>query len=139
MPHPLLYDRLLARGWRMTAQRRAVSQALVGDHVHLTADEVFREAQAALPEISLATVYNTLNDLVAMGEVREVSYDRGPMRYDPNGPEPHDHLVCVECGEIWDVEPHGPPMELPEGERHAYEVLGVEVVFRGRCPRCAQA
>jgi len=133
-----LYDRLVARGWRMTAQRRVVAQALAGEHVHMTADEIFRSAQAALPELSLATVYNTLNDLVTMGEVREVSHARGPTRYDPNGAIPHDHLVCVECGDIRDVTPTR-PVDLAGDAQQGYELLGVEVVFRGRCPRCREA
>jgi hypothetical protein len=41
-------------------------------------------ARVLLPEISLATVYNTLNELVAMGEVREVQAGDGPRRAAPH-------------------------------------------------------
>ncbi|TNF30707.1 MAG: transcriptional repressor [Deltaproteobacteria bacterium] len=136
--HHTLYERLRERGWRMTAQRRVVAQALAGEHVHMTADEVFRAAQADLPELSLATVYNTLNDLVAMGEVREVAYARGPTRYDPNAVTPHDHLVCVVCGEIRDIST-APGVTLDDDARQGFEVLGAEVVYRGRCPACRAA
>ena len=49
----------------MTAQRRVVAEVLDGEHVHLTADEVHARAVAKLPEISRATVYNTLGELVS--------------------------------------------------------------------------
>jgi len=35
-----LADRLVARGWRITPQRRAVLVALEGEHVHLSAEQV---------------------------------------------------------------------------------------------------
>ncbi len=73
-----LLERLRGRGWRMTAQRRVVAEVLDGEHVHLTADEVHSRAVAKLPEISRATVYNTLGELVSLGEVLEVATDRAP-------------------------------------------------------------
>ena len=102
-----LVQRLRDRGWRLTVQRRVVAEVLAGDHVHLTADAVHSRAQLVLPEISLATVYNTLNELVDMGEVLEISAGDGPKRYDPNTTIPHHHLYCVECGALRDVNPEG--------------------------------
>ena len=121
----------------MTAQRRVVAEVLAGDHVHLTADAVHAAAQARLPEVSLATVYNTLNELVAMGEVLQVSTGDGPKRYDPNVRHAHQHLVCVTCGALRDVVPDGQEeLRLPDSQRHGYRILGVDVVFRGVCASC---
>lgn len=133
-----LLARLTARGWRLTPQRRVVAEVLRGDHVHLTAEEVRRRAVAVMPEISQATVYNTLNDLVAMGEVRVVALERGPLRYDPNTGA-HDHLLCVECGRLIDVEATGKDhLRLGEADRHGFALLGVDLTFRGVCPSCQQ-
>ena len=93
-----LLERLRARGWRMTSQRRVVAEVLSGEHVHLTADEVHARAVERLPEIARATVYNTLGELVSLGEVVELSTDGRAKRYDPNARRPHQHLVCTECG-----------------------------------------
>jgi|SRR5450759_2830065 Fe2+ or Zn2+ uptake regulation protein len=132
-----LIDRLRDRGWRLSAQRRVVAEVLVGEHVHLTADDVHARAQAVLPEISLATVYNTLNELVAMGEVLQVAAGPGPKRYDPNSTTAHHHLVCVDCGAIRDVSPSGQnDLTLPQVERHGFDLLDVNIVFRGVCPDC---
>ena len=133
-----LLDRLRVRGWRMTAQRRVVAEVLDGEHVHLTADEVLARATARLPEISRATVYNTLGELVALGEVTEVSTDGRAKRYDPNAHHPHQHLVCAGCGAIRDVHPEGNPLaDLPESERFGFTVSEVDVTYRGVCPACA--
>ncbi len=108
-----------------------------GEHVHLTAEAVHSRAQQRLPEISLATVYNTLNELVAMGEVLEISSGGTAKRYDPNARLDHHHLVCTSCGELRDVFPDGQhSLGLGHADRHGFEVTGVEIVFRGRCPAC---
>ena len=133
-----LLERLRARGWRMTSQRRVVAEVLTGDHVHLTADEVHVRAVRLLPEISRATVYNTLGELVQLGEVMEVSLDGRAKRYDPNAHRPHQHLACSGCGLIRDVHPTGDPLaDLPEEERYGFAVSDVDITYRGLCPSCA--
>jgi len=134
---PTLIDRLRRREWRLTAQRRVVAEVLAGEHVHLTAETVHAQARAVLPEISLATVYNTLNELVIMGELREVQAGDGPRRYDPNVTTEHHHLQCVRCGALWDVVPEGTAeFGLPPEEQHGFRLLNVDIVFRGVCPAC---
>lgn len=133
----LLVDRLRDRGWRLTAQRRVIAEVLAGEHVHLAADEVYERARAVLPEVSLATVYNTLNELVGMGELLEVTHLDGRKRYDPNVEERHHHLVCTDCGQMLDVRIDEP--QLPTAEQHGFEVFSVDVTFRARCPRCVAA
>ncbi|MET7493052.1 transcriptional repressor [Streptomyces sp900116325] len=132
--------RLRGRDWRMTSQRRVVAEVLDGEHVHLTADEVHARAVQRLPEISRATVYNALGELVALGEVLEFSTDGRAKRYDPNAQHPHQHLVCSGCGIIRDVHPTGNPLtDLPAEERFGFTVSKVEVTYRGLCPSCARA
>lgn len=133
-----LLRRLRERGWRLTAQRRVVAEVLGGDHIHLTADEVHVLATKRLPEISRATVYNTLGELVSLGELVELSTDRRATRYDPNAHRPHHHLLCDRCGTIRDVHPTGDALAaLPESERFGYTVSEAELTYRGLCPACA--
>ncbi|MDT0265533.1 Fur family transcriptional regulator [Streptomyces sp. DSM 44915] len=133
-----LLQRLRDRGWRLTAQRRVIAEVLDGEHVHFTADEVHARAVGRLPEISRASVYNTLGELVALGEVLEVTTDGRAKRYDPNAHQPHQHLVCAGCGAMRDVRLTADPLAaLPEGERFGFAVTEVDVTFYGRCPECA--
>ncbi|MET9469537.1 Fur family transcriptional regulator [Streptomyces sp. NPDC006544] len=133
-----LLERLRGRGWRMTSQRRVVAEVLDGDHVHLTADEVHARAVKRLPEISRATVYNALGELVSLGEVVEIATDGRAKRYDPNAHHPHQHLVCSGCGLIRDVHPGGDPLaDLPVEDRFGFTVSGVDVTYRGLCGSCA--
>ncbi|MFE6871850.1 Fur family transcriptional regulator [Kitasatospora sp. NPDC057692] len=135
-----LLERLRGRGWRLTSQRRVVAEVLDGEHVHLTADEVHARAVERLPEISRATVYNTLGELVGLGEVLEVATDGRAKRYDPNAHHAHQHLVCYGCGAIRDVHPQGDPLAaLPDAERFGFTLSGAEITYRGLCPDCAVA
>lgn len=132
---PLL-DRLRDRGWRLTAQRRVIAESLSGVNLHLTADEVHDRAASVLPEISRATVYNTLNELVSMGEVAIVAADGRANRYDPNVVHRHHHLHCTVCGSLEDVaaiDVGAFPAPVADG---GFEVVDVDVVFRGRCAGC---
>lgn len=135
-----LFDRLRSQGWRITPQRRAVVGALAGQHVHRTAEQIHAAARAVVPEVSLATVYNTLNQLVAMGEITELHVGDASARYDPKiGPD-HHHLICVGCGRMFDVEPSGvDALAVPPDQRHDMRIDAVEVMFRGRCADCLAA
>ena len=133
---PDLVTRLRARQWRLSPQRRVVAEVLVGEHVHLTAEQILGLAGQRLPEISRATVYNTLNELVGMGEVRELTVVDGPKRYDPNVETTHDHLVCESCHSIRDIPATGSASNLIDSDRVGYLITGVDVVYRGLCPAC---
>lgn len=131
-----LLDRLRARDWRLSAQRRAVAEVLAGDHVHLSAEDVHDRARQRLPEISRATVYNALNELVAMGELLVVDVVDGPKRYDPNVTATHDHLVCERCHAIRDVPRTSPPPPVADDATGGFLVTGTDITYRGLCPDC---
>lgn len=131
-----LTDLFRARGLKVTPQRQCIFRALHGNEAHPTADAVFAAAQAEMPTISLKTVYQTLNDLTAMGELVQLDLGTGSARFDPNVDEPHHHLVCTECGKVRDVEAAGSRIDLPGARRKGFTVRSVEVTFRGLCDSC---
>ncbi len=135
-----LTNRLAAKGWRMTAQRRVIFGVFdrgLSDgysHVHLTADEVLERAKAVSPLISRASVYNTLGELVDVGELLAVHIGDRVTRYDPNVHSRHDHLVCTFCGAIFDIP--ALPVALPAAGG-GFSISSAEVIYRGRCADCA--
>ncbi len=135
-----LLHRLATRGWQMTPQRRVIAEVLAGDHVHLTADEIHAQAIAKLPEISRATAYKALTEMVALGEVAVVNVEGRARRYDPNVDRAHQHLVCERCGLIRDIHPAGQEgLALGPSSGFGFKLTGVDVVFRGICPDCSAA
>ncbi len=131
-----LLDRLRERGYRLTAQRRAVASALEGADVHLTAEEVYERAAVVLPELSRATVYSTLHQFADLGEIRELTLEGRSKRYDPNVSE-HHHLICDVCAAIHDVQQGLSAPPLPADERHGMSVTASHIVHHGVCADCA--
>src|SRR5262245_65695162 len=92
-----------ARGLRVTAQREAIFAALQGDETHPKVEALFDRVRADVPAISLKTVYQTVHDLDALGEVQLLDLGTGSVRVDPNVSDSHHHLVCTACGHVRDV------------------------------------
>jgi Fe2+ or Zn2+ uptake regulation protein len=126
------------RGLKVTPQRQSTFRVLHGSSVHPTAEAVHADVSAEMPTISLRTVYQTLNDLAAMGEIRAVDLGTGSVRFDPHVEE-HHHLVCEECGRVQDLEADFPGVAVPADNPFGFQVTTTEIVFRGRCHDCAAA
>src|SRR5882757_3565186 len=97
-----LVSALRARGMRVTPQRVVLHRALLELDRHVTADELLDAVGDRLPNVSLPTIYATLELLEELGMVRRVQRS-GTTLFDPRT-EPHHHLVCTSCGSVEDLE-----------------------------------
>jgi Fur family ferric uptake transcriptional regulator len=97
-----LVQKFKQRGYKMTPQRRAILEALTKNVSHPTAEEIHETVRARMPDISLATVYNTLRDLAEMEELWGLDLGHG-VRYYEISREDHAHRVCLVCGRLDDV------------------------------------
>ena len=123
-------------GLRVTPQRRAVWRAFgEGEDGHLAADEVFARARRGLPELSRATVYNTLAAFVEVGMLQAVE-SRGAVLYDPNPDPDHHHFRCRRCDRLYDVPVEGAGGLSIPGEE-GFVVERKTVLLRGLCPACS--
>ncbi len=130
-----------ASGLKLTPQRMAIVRELAADPTHPTAQELFERLRIALPTMSFATVYNTLDALAQAGLCAALSLAPGPSRFDPNM-KPHHHAVCDRCGEVRDIPSEG--ARVPAAARSlpaapGFEVRSVEQIYRGVCAPCADA
>jgi len=125
-----------AQGRKVTAQRQCIFRALHGDESHPTAESIHAAARSVMETISLKTVYQTLHELAAMGEVAALDLGTGTTRFDPNVDEVHHHLVCRGCGKVRDLHADFSAVTVPAGADEGFDVGEAEVVFRGRCDAC---
>jgi Fe2+ or Zn2+ uptake regulation protein len=131
-----LTEAFRVRGLKVTPQRQRIFTVLHDNPEHPTAETVYASVVADMPTISLRTVYQTLNDLAAMGELVQLDLGTGSARFDPNL-DGHHHLVCDRCGKVLDVDAEIEGLDLPEDRRHGFVIDATQVVFRGTCPDCA--
>jgi Fur family iron response transcriptional regulator len=126
----LVTERLRKAGLRPTRQRVALATLLFSDgHRHVTAEELHAEAHGSRLPVSLATVYNTLNQFTEAGLLREVAIEGHRSYFDTNTSN-HFHFYLEEERKLFDIpgdelQVRGLP-ELPPGTR----VRRIDVIVR---------
>jgi len=124
------------QGLRVTPQRQAIFRLLEGDDSHPTVESLFERARSDMATISLKTVYQTVHDLEALGEVRVLDLGTGSVRVDPNVEDEHHHLLCTSCGRVRDLPIDFTGLHVPIRHRRDFTIDDVQVIFRGRCDHC---
>ncbi len=126
-----------APAFRMTPQRQAVLAAVRASDDHPSADEIFRGVRETSPGIGVATVYRTLDLLVRHGYILELRLgDDAVARYDGNVRR-HDHVICSECGQVFNVEvPLPSQVMMYAGQQAGVTIAEYDLQFRGRCAAC---
>lgn len=102
-----LQSELMARGVRMTRQRRVILGIVETATTHLDASQILLQAQKIDPNIDRVTVYRTLGLLKSHGMIDELDlmhvegekhfYERRPQR-------DHIHVTCLRCGKVVELE-----------------------------------
>lgn len=133
-------ETLRRAGLRVTSQRVAVCEFLARTNRHPTTSEVFEAVRKMHPEISQATVYNTLNTLRDLGAIVELSAGTDHTHYETD-PAPHVNLVCLRCHQISDLEDTLAPDVLMENIFHntGFRATTLQVQVSGFCPACQKA
>ena len=132
-----LTDLFRREGLRVTPQRQAIFGLLQNEETHPTVEALYDQARLDMPTLSLKTVYQTVHDLEALGEVHVLDLGTGSLRVDPNVDDGHHHQVCSGCGRVRDVPMEFDGLRLPVRYRRDFTVDAVQVIFRGRCDDCS--
>jgi Fur family transcriptional regulator, peroxide stress response regulator len=121
---------------RLTPQRRAILRVLRASTEHPEAGWIYEQVRKELPRISLGTVYRNLAQLAETGLVVELEVG-GARRWDGQV-RPHDHIVCLRCGTVEDLDVVAGRDRLEERVRQSsgFVVYSHQLHFQGLCPRC---
>ena len=128
---------LKERGIRLTEPRRLVVRRAVS-HLHFTAEELVKDVHAIDASIARGTVYRTLGLLHQAGIVEKHDFRYGAPNYEVTfGKAHHDHLMCVQCGEIIEFqEPRVERIQDDVVKRYGYQLLSHTHKLYGLCPTC---
>lgn len=126
---------------RTTSQRTALLQVLAGTDEFVTAQDLHGALRDSGTSIGLATVYRTLADLAAAGEVDTLRNPAGETLYRQCGqPSHHHHLVCRVCGRTEEVTAPGVERwARAVAEEYGFVDINHEVELFGVCGDCARA
>ena len=129
-------------GYRRSAPRAAVLEALADLGCSVTAREIADHLRSRGGDVGVASIYRTLDLLASLSLARRVDAAEGVARYEPIHPggEHHHHLVCERCGQVAPFEDRELEAAIQRlAERVDYAVAAHDVTLRGECPACVSA
>jgi Fur family ferric uptake transcriptional regulator len=98
---PTLEEQCAARGIRMTGQRRVIARILQDSADHPDVEELHARAAAVDPNISLSTVYRTVNLFEEAGLIEKHDFkDSHGARFEQAPGTHHDHLIDIRTGKV---------------------------------------
>jgi Fur family peroxide stress response transcriptional regulator len=136
------FDQLLAalkeHDFRLTPQRVELVRLIAVSDGHPSASQLYAKIKRQFPTMSQATVYKTLAMLKEMNQVLEIDL-RDDSHYDGNRPQPHPHLICIQCNQIVDGEVALDQAALRRLEQESgYQILRPQITLYGICPDCKE-
>jgi Fur family ferric uptake transcriptional regulator len=130
---PLMEQRqeLRKAGLKITLPRLKILEILEkASNRHLSAEDIYKDLLDSGEEIGLATVYRVLTQFEAAGLVTRHNFEGGHSVFELDDGEHHDHMVCVETGEV--IEFTSEEIERLQhevAERHGFELLDHSLVL----------
>ena len=97
---------------------------------HLSAEDMYKELLDSGEDIGLATVYRVLTQFEGAGLVTRHNFEGGHSIFELDDGEHHDHMVCVESGEVIeffneDIE----ALQRAMAKEHGFELLDHNLVL----------
>lgn len=118
-------------GLKVTLPRLKILEIFeISKQRHLSAEDMYKELLESGEEIGLATVYRVLTQFEAAGLVTRHNFEGGHSVFELDDGDHHDHMVCVESGEVIeffneDIE----KLQREMAELHGYEILDHNLVL----------
>lgn len=112
-------------GLKVTLPRVKIMQILeAAEPRHMSAEDVFKALMDAGEDVGLATVYRVLTQFEAAGLVMRHNFDGGHAVFELDDGEHHDHIVCVDSGEVFEFYDE----EIEKRQKQIVEEMGYELV-----------
>lgn len=132
-------DRSKELGLKVTPQRIAIYRELAGTDQHPSTETIYKKIQDYYPNISLTTVYRTLETFEKLGLISVVNVLYNAARYDANL-TPHNHVVCTECKKIEDFYDESlSNLDVSEMTLNEYSIKGYSILLNGVCKDCRES
>ena len=97
---------------------------------HLSAEGIYKELLQSGEDIGLATVYRVLTQFEAAGLVTRHNFEGGHSVFELDDGEHHDHMVCVETGDVVEfVSEEIERLQHEVAEKHGYELIDHSLVL----------
>ncbi|MGI9283553.1 MAG: ferric iron uptake transcriptional regulator [Endozoicomonas sp.] len=118
-------------GLKVTLPRVKILQILEGSQgLHMSAEDVYKALLDAEEDVGLATVYRVLTQFEGAGLVIRHNFDSGHSVFELARGEHHDHMVCMESGEIIEfIDEEIERRQKEIADKHGYEIVDHNLVL----------
>jgi Fur family peroxide stress response transcriptional regulator len=126
---------LREKGYKLTPQRKAILNLLAREMSHPGAADILKKVKKTVPQISMSTVYYTLDILKKEGLIHELEFYDQDNRYDVNVTN-HINLICKKCGRIEDL-PGGITLSYAQVQQKTeFQPVAMRYEYYGYCKEC---
>jgi Fur family ferric uptake transcriptional regulator len=129
---------LKVSGLKNTKQRKAILSVLAQSGEPLTAEDIYIRLKVKQEDVSLSTVYRTLEQLCEHDVLQSVTLSGdNRMAYVLEGSEHHHYIVCSQCKRMLPIS-HCPleAFEKALAEETGFLLQGHRLDLYGLCPEC---
>ena len=118
-------------GLKITLPRLKILEILESaSQRHMSAENIYKELLDSGDEIGLATVYRVLTQFESAGLVTRHNFEGGHSVYELDDSGHHDHMVCVESGDVIEfVSEEIERLQREVAENKGYELLDHSLVL----------
>ncbi len=128
---------LASTGHRLTPQRRIIFDALCQSHRTMTAPEMFLRLRDKHPSLGRATVFRSLDALVAAGLAQRFERDGHVYAYASCSTHHHHHLICTNCNHTTEIDEDViAPLVDSLSRRYGFSAKHQTLDFHGLCAAC---
>ena len=134
----LLHAYMEKKGLRSTDQRRLIVDTFFHAQNHVSIEDLLALVRKHDARVGYATVYRTLKLLTECGVAYERRFGDGLTRYElADDTTHHDHLICLECGDITEFEePRIEEIQEEIATRYGFDLRSHKHEMYGICPKC---
>ena len=129
-------DDLKRAGLKTTQPRLKILDILEKSPVrHLGVDDIYQVLLEAGEQVGFATIYRVLAQFEAAGLVIRHNLEGGrPAIFELNDATHHDHMVCVECGKVFEFVEHDIEQRQREAaSRAGFVIQDHSLYLYGKC------
>ena len=118
-------------GLKVTLPRLKILEIFEGSNQrHMSAEDIYKELLDSGEDIGLATVYRVLTQFEGAGLVTRHNFEGGHSVFELDDGEHHDHMVCVETGDVVEfVNEEIERLQREMARKHGYELLDHNLVL----------
>ena len=125
-------QKCLAKGVKLTEQRKTIAKIMSDSQDHPDVDELYRRASKIDSKISIATVYRTVKLFEEAGIVAKHDFKGGKARYEELNESHHDHLIDIKTGEIIEfVDDEIEKLQQKVAEKYGYKLVDHKLELYG--------